>query len=159
MPSGAQAGFANELSAIFSEALKLKKTKGERPEAEYKTLCAAFESRLDQCLEQYAMLSDSDADSGPEMQGRRLLNRAKKYRGELLLFLYRDSVPGTNNLSESRIRRGVCARKAQGCHRNQAGADRYAHSCSIIANEKQHGRDALAKLRDLVNRARAPTAA
>ena len=152
-------GFASELTTILREALGLKKTKSETPECEYTVCCKSLEERLDLCLQQYAILADSDASAGPEMWGRRLVNRARKYRDELFLFLYEDAVPGTNNVSESRIRKGVCARKTQGCHRTQAGADRYAYSCSIIATEKQLDRDALTKLIGLVKQARAPNAA
>jgi hypothetical protein len=67
----------------------------------------------------------------------RLVKRLKRYRNELLTFLYNDNVPFDNNHAERIIRDGVIKRKNSYCNRSKKGMETQAILMSIFQTLKQ----------------------
>jgi hypothetical protein len=113
------------------DALELKDIKPELSNGTFIRRRAELEKRLDNLL--------ASGSSHPDVL--RLLERLWKHRDELLLFLYVESVEGTNNRAERAIRKAVLQRKVNGGHRSWAGAQTYAILLSVLVTCNLQDRD------------------
>jgi len=104
------------------DALLLKDKRSKLSERTYHRRRSELEKRLDEIL-----LSKSEQ---PDVL--RLLDRLWRHRDEVLLFLYVDTVEGTNNRVERAIRKAVLQRKVNGGHRSWLGAETYATLLSML---------------------------
>jgi hypothetical protein len=73
------------------------------------------------------------------VEAKRLVKRLRRYRQELLVFLYREGVPSDNNHAERMIRNGVVMRKNSYCNRSPEGAQTQAVLMSVFQTLKQRG--------------------
>lgn len=87
---------------------------------------------------------------------RKLQKRYRKHRQHLFVFLYRDDVPPTNNVSERALRPSVIHRKVTGGFRSQWGADAYAALASVIDTAALRGVNAFDALQSLIGKPALP---
>jgi transposase len=123
--------FLIELKELLKEALELKKKRSELSEPEYVKSREQLEERMNALL--------SYKSSNPN--AKRLQKRIRKYRKELLVFLYEEKVEGTNNRAERAIRPAVCQRKMNGGHRSWLGAHTYSVLMTILQTCRLQGLD------------------
>lgn len=128
--------WAERIQALFYRAMRLGKHRNTLPAGVYPQQVAAIEGLLDTCLHSYPNHVDS----------QRLWRRYHKHRDSLLLFLYRDDVPATNNASEQALRNSVIYRKVSGGFRTAWGAALYANAISILETARRQQLDPLATL-------------
>lgn len=128
--SPAWAAFRKKLKRLLHDALRLGKREDISPE-EYASRRARLDCRLDE------MIQDDPQDA----DGRRLVKRLAKYRGDLLTFLDHDGVPSDNNTAEREIRPAVIIRKNSLCNRSEDGADMQAVLMSVFRTLKGRGHD------------------
>jgi transposase len=72
------------------------------------------------------------------------------------VFLYRDDVSPTNNVSEQGLRPSVIHRKVSGGFRSQWGADAYAALASVIDTASLKGINAFDAIQSLVGKPSLP---
>jgi hypothetical protein len=84
--------------------------------------------------------------------GRNLLDRYRKYRDSLFVFLYRKDVPAHNNACERALRPSVIHRKVMGSFRSDWGAYAYAALTTILNTAKRNGQSAFQKLVELMSK-------
>jgi transposase len=82
--------------------------------------------------------------------GSNLLDRYRKYRNSLFIFLYRTDVPAHNNACERALRPSVIHRKVLGCFRSDWGAQAYASLATVLNTAKRNGQSAFQKLVQLM---------
>jgi transposase len=87
---------------------------------------------------------------------RKLQKRYLKHRQHLFVFLYRNDVPPTNNVSERALRPSVIHRKVTGGFRSQWGADAYAALASVIDTAALKGVNAFDALQCLIGKPALP---
>jgi transposase len=87
---------------------------------------------------------------------RKLQKRYQKHRQHLFVFLYRDDVPPTNNVSERALRPSVIHRKVTGGFRSHWGADAYAALASVIDTAALKGVNAFDALQILIGKPALP---
>ena len=80
----------------------------------------------------------------------KLQKRYLKHREHLFVFLYRDDVSPTNNVSERALRPSVIHRKVTGGFRSQWGANAYAALASVIDTAAINGLNAFDALQALL---------
>lgn len=122
--------WAYRLQSLFYQAMRLGKQRAVLTDDHYQQQVRQLEQQLDTLLAQYPDNDDS----------RRLLQRFRKHRASLLVFLYRSDVPPTNNASEQALRNSVIYRKVTGGFRTLRGAHRYAHIVSILESARRQQR-------------------
>jgi transposase len=83
-------------------------------------------------------------------EARKLQKHYIKHRDHLFVFLYRQDVPPTNNVSERALRSSVVHRKVTGGFRSQWGADAYSALASIIDTAALKGVNAFDTLQRLI---------
>jgi len=86
----------------------------------------------------------------------KLQKRYRNHRQHLFVFLYRDDVSPTNNVSERTLRPSVIHRKVTGGFRSQWGADAYAALASVIATAALKGVNAFDALQCLIGKPALP---
>ncbi len=79
--------------------------------------------------------------------GRKLRRGIEKCRDKLFVFVTRNDVPPTNNVSEQRLRPSVIFRKVTNGFRSAWGAQGYAAVCSVTATGVLRGLTAVAAIR------------
>jgi transposase len=87
---------------------------------------------------------------------RKLQKRYLKHRQHLFVFLYRNDVPPTNNVSERALRPSVIHRKVTGGFRSRWGADAYAALASVIDTAALKGVNAFDALQCLIGKPALP---
>jgi len=91
-----------------------------------------------------------------QRQAKRLLKRYLKYRHCLFVFLQRNDVSPTNNVSERNLRPSVVHRKVIGCFRSSWGARAYAALASVIDTAELKGVHAFDAIQSLVGQPALP---
>lgn len=113
---------SRKLSRWCKEALRLKKSWGELPDASYEIKASRLEDRLDEL----ARSSWDHADAN------RLCKRLVRHRAELTGFLWEEKLDGTNNAAERALRPALVMRKITGGSRSTAGAAAWMKLASLI---------------------------
>jgi transposase len=79
-------------------------------------------------------------------RGTNLLQRYRKYRDSLFVFLHRSDVPAHNNACERALRPSVIHRKVMGRFRSDWGAPGYAALATVLNTAKRQGQSTFQKL-------------
>jgi len=82
--------------------------------------------------------------------GSNLLDRYRKRRNSLFIFLHRTDVPAHNNACERALRPSVIHRKVLGSFRSDWGAQTYASLATVLNTAKRNGQSAFQKLVQLM---------
>ena len=131
--------WAQEMQALFRKAIHLRNRREKITARGYKRQVAMIEKHLEQLLKRTV--------SGI---GRNLLERYRKYRNSLFLFLRRLDVPAHNNACERALRPSVIHRKVLGSFRSDWGAQAYASLATVLNTAKRNGQSAFQKLVQLM---------
>jgi len=131
--------WAKEMQALFRKAIHLRNRQAKMTESGYQRQVQMIERRLGQLLKRTF-----------KGLGRNLLDRYRKYRNSLLVFLYRTDVPAHNNACERALRPSVIHRKVLGSFRSDWGAQAYASLTTVLNTAKQNGQSTFQKLVDLM---------
>jgi len=121
-----EGSFAGMLLKLFREAIHLKNSVDFESE-DFKTKRDIINNKLDNILKE-------DIENKDE---KRLKKRLIKYRKDLLLFLYHEKIPATNNASERALRQCVIHRKSCNGNRSIDGKNAYAVNKTIIETLKK----------------------
>lgn len=131
--------WAREMQILFRKAIHLRNRQEKTTERGYKRQVAMIKKRLEQLLKQTF-----------KGLGRNLLDRYRKYRNSLFIFLYRTDVPAHNNACERALRPSVIHRKVLGSFRSDWGAQACASLATVLNTAKQNGQSAFQKLVQLM---------
>ncbi|MEK6750711.1 MAG: IS66 family transposase [Chloroflexota bacterium] len=127
--------WAREIQALFRKAIHLRNQQEKMTERGYKRQVQMIEKRLEQLLKRTF-----------KGLGRNLLERYRKYRNSLFIFLHRTDVPAHNNACERALRPSVIHRKVLGSFRSDWGAQGYAALTTVLNTAKRNGQSAFQKL-------------
>jgi len=127
--------WAREMQSLFRKAIHLRNRQEEMTERGYKRQVAIIEVRLEYLLKRTF-----------KGLGSNLLDRYRKYRNSLFIFLHRIDVPAHNNACERALRPSVIHRKVLGSFRSDWGAQAYASLATVLNTAKRHGQSAFQKL-------------
>jgi transposase len=133
--------WARELQALFRKAIHL----GNRREGMTKGGYARQTTIIEQELERLLKRRFSGL-------GTNLLDRYRKYRTSLLVFLYHSAVPAHNNACERALRPAVIHRKVMGSFRSDWGAQAYASLATVLNTAKRNGQSGFQKLIQLMGK-------
>jgi transposase len=131
--------WARELQALFRKAIHLRNRQEKMTERGYKRQVGIIEKRLEQLLTRTF-----------KGLGRNLLERYRKHRDSLFIFLHRPDVPAHNNACERALRPSVIHRKVLGSFRSDWGAQAYAALATVLNTTKRNGQSAFQKLVQLM---------
>ena len=131
--------WAREVQALFRKAIHLRNRQEKMTERGYKRQIMLIEQRLEQLLQRTF-----------KGLGRNLLDRYRKYRNSLFIFLHRTDVPAHNNACERALRPSVIHRKVLGSFRSDWGAQAYASLATVLNTAKRNGQSAFHKLVQLM---------
>lgn len=131
--------WAREMQSLFRKAIHLRNRQEKMTATGYQRQVAIIEKRLEQLLER--------TFNG---LGRNLLDRYRKYRNSLFIFLHRLDVPAHNNACERALRPSVIHRKVLGSFRSDWGAQAYAALATVLNTAKRNGQSAFQKLVQLM---------
>ncbi len=131
--------WAREMQTLFRKAIHLRNRQEKMTAGGYTRQVTIIEIRLEQLLERTF-----------KGLGRNLLDRYRKYRNSLFIFLYRLDVPAHNNACERALRPSVIHRKVLGSFRSDWGAQAYAALATVLNTAKQNGQSAFQKLVQLM---------
>jgi transposase len=138
--------WARAMRALFRYAIHLGNQRAKMTLNQYQTEILRIEWLCDRLL----------ARSLIEPEARKLQKRYLKHREHLFVFLYRDDVSPTNNVSEQGLRPSVIHRKVSGGFRSQWGADAYAALASVIDTASLKGINAFDAIQSLVGKPSLP---
>jgi transposase len=127
--------WAREMQTLFRKAIHLRNRQEKMTAGGYKRQVAMIEVRLKQLLERTF-----------KGLGRNLLERYRKYRASLFIFLHRLDVPAHNHACERALRPPVIHRKVLGSFRSDWGARAYAALATVLNTAKRNGQSAFQKL-------------
>ncbi|MCX6058087.1 MAG: IS66 family transposase [Chloroflexi bacterium] len=131
--------WAKEMQALFRKAIHLGNRRAQMTARGYQRQVTIIEKKLDQLLKRRF--------SG---LGTNLLDRYRKRRDSLLIFLDRTDVPADNNACERALRPSVVHRKVMGSFRSDWGAQTYAPLATVLNTAKRNGENAFQKLVQLM---------
>ncbi len=131
--------WAREMQALFRKAIHLRKRQEQMTERGYQRQVQMIEQQLGQLLQRTF-----------KGLGRNLLERYRKYRHSLFIFLHRTDVPAHNNACERALRPSVIHRKVLGSFRSDWGAQAYASLATVLNTAKRNGQSAFQKLVQLM---------
>ena len=131
--------WAREMQVLFRKAIHLRNRQEKMTKRGYKRQVAIIEKRLEQLLKRIF-----------KGLGRNLLERYRKYRNSLFIFLRRADVPAHNNSCERALRPSVIHRKVLGSFRSDWGAQAYASLATVLNTAKRNGQSAFQKLVQLM---------
>ena len=131
--------WAREMQALFRKAIHLRNRREQMTEKRYAKQVAQIEKQADLLLKRTF-----------HGIGRNLLDRYRKYRGSLFVFLHRQDVPAHNNACERALRPSVIHRKVMGSFRSEWGAHAYAALTTVLNTAKRNGQSAFQKLVQLM---------
>ena len=131
--------WAREMQALFQKAIHLGNRREQMTARGYKRQVVMIEKQLEQLLKRRF--------SG---LGTNLLDRYRKRRNSLFLFLKREDVPADNNACERALRPSVIHRKVMGSFRSDWGAQTYASLATVLNTAKRNGENAFQKLVQLM---------
>lgn len=138
--------WARAMRALFRYATHLGNQRDKMTLNQYQTEILRIEWLCDRLL----------ARSLIQPEARRLQRRYLKHRDHLFVFLYRDDVSPTNNVSEQGLRPSVIHRKVSGGFRSQWGADAYAALASVIDTAALKGTNAFDAIQHLLGKPSLP---
>ena len=127
--------WAREMQPLFRKAIHLRNRQEKMTATGYKRQVAIIEKRLEQLLKRTF-----------EGLGRNLLDRYRKYRNSLFIFLHRTDVPAHNNACERALRPSVIHRKVLGSFRSDWGAQAYAALATVLNTAKRNGQKCFSKI-------------
>lgn len=133
--------WAGEMQALFRKAIRLGNRREKMTAAGYIRQTTIIEKELERLLKRRV--------SGI---GTNLLERYRKYRDSLLVFLYRRDVPAHNNACERALRPAVIHRKVMGSFRSDWGAQAYASLATVLNTAKRNGQSGFQKLIQLMGK-------
>lgn len=131
--------WAKEMQALFRKAIHLGNRRVQMTARGYQRQVTIIEKKLEQLLKRRF--------SG---LGTNLLDRYRKRRDSLLIFLNRTDVPADNNACERALRPSVVHRKVMGSFRSDWGAQTYAALATVLNTAKRNGENAFQKLVQLM---------
>jgi len=131
--------WARDMQALFRKAIHLRNRQEKMTERGYTRQVQRIERQLEKLLQ-------------PTFQGlrRNLLERYRKYRNSLFIFLHRIDVPAHNNACERALRPSVIHRKVLGSFRSDWGAQAYASLATVLNTAKCNGQSAFQRLVQLM---------
>jgi len=133
--------WAREMQALFRQAIRLGNRRA--------TLTATgYARQIDKLEKQLARLLKRRIGG----VGKNLLDRYRKYRHALFVFLDRVDVPAHNNACERALRPSVIHRKVMGSFRSDWGAQAYAALATVLNTAKRNGQSAFQKLVQLLGK-------
>ncbi len=138
--------WAQAMQALFRYAIHIGNQRNKITLNQYQTEILRIEWLCDRLL----------ARSLIQPEARKLQKRYLKHRNYLFVFLYRDDVPPTNNVSEQGLRPSTIHRKVIGCFRSQWGADAYAALASVIDTAALKGINAFDAIQCLLGKPSLP---
>lgn len=127
--------WAQDMQTLFRKAIHLEKRRARLTKEGFARQAAI----LEKCLKQLLQRTFRGV-------GANLLNRYRKYRDFLFVFLHRSDVPAHNNACERALRPSVIHRKVMGSFRSDWGAQGYAALATVLNTAKRHGQSAFQKL-------------
>ena len=127
------------MQALFRKAIHLGNRREQITARGYQRQVAILEKKLDTLLKRRF--------SG---LGTNLLDRYRKRRDSLFIFLHRTDVPADNNVCERALRPSVIHRKVMGSFRSDWGAQTYAALATVLNTAKRNGENAFQKLAQLI---------
>jgi len=131
--------WAREMQSLFRKAIHLRNRQEAMTDRGYKRQVAIIEKRLEHLLRRTF-----------KGLGSNLLDRYRKYRNSLFIFLHRMDVPAHNNACERALRPSVIHRKVLGSFRSDWGAQAYVSLASVLNTAKRNGQSAFQKLVQLM---------
>jgi transposase len=131
--------WAREMQVLFRKAVHLRNRQEKMTERGYKRQVVIIEKQLEQLLQRTF-----------KGLGKNLLDRYRKYRNLLFIFLHRTDVPAHNNACERALRPSVIHRKVLGSFRSDWGAQAYASLATVLNTAKRNGQSAFQKLVQLM---------
>jgi transposase len=131
--------WAREMQSLFRKAIHLRNRQEKMTATGYKRQVVIIEKRLQQLLKRTF-----------KGLGRNLLDRYRKYRNSLFIFLHRTDVSAHNNACERALRPSVIHRKVLGSFRSDWGAQAYASLATVLNTAKRNGQSAFLKLVQLM---------
>lgn len=134
-----QLRWAREMQALFRKAIHLGNRREQMTERGYQRQVLILRQYLERLLKRRF--------SG---LGTNLLERYRKYRHSLFVFLQRSAVPADNNACERALRPSVIHRKVMGSFRSEWGAQAYAAITTVLNTAKRRGESAFQKLASLM---------
>jgi transposase len=133
--------WASAMQTLFRKAIHLRNRQEKMTERGYKRQVAIIEASLKQLLKRTF-----------QGLGTNLLDRYRKYRNSLFVFLHRTDVPAHNNACERALRPSVIHRKVLGSFRSDWGAQAYASLATVLNTAKRNGQSAFQKLVQLMGK-------
>jgi transposase len=134
-----QLRWAREMQALFRKAIRLGNRRERMTERGYQRQVLILQKELERLLQRRF--------SG---LGTNLLERYRKYRDSLFVFLQHSDVPADNNACERALRPSVIHRKVMGSFRSEWGAQAYAALTTVLNTAKRNGESAFQKLASLM---------
>jgi transposase len=134
-----QLRWAREMQALFRKAIRLGNRREQMTERGYQRQVLILQKELERLLQRRF--------SG---LGTNLLERYRKYRDSLFVFLQHSDVPADNNACERALRPSVIHRKVMGSFRSEWGAQAYAALTTVLNTAKRNGESAFQKLASLM---------
>lgn len=131
--------WARKMHTLFRKAIHLRNRQEKMTATGYKRQVVIIEKRLEQLLKRTF-----------KGLGRNLLDRYRKYRNSLFIFLHRTDVPAHNNACERALRPSVIHRKVLGSFRSDWGAQAYASLATVLNTAKRNEQSAFQKLVQLM---------
>lgn len=131
--------WAREMQALFRKAIRLGNRRETMTKTGYQRQVTILKKQLEQLLKRRF-----------RGVGRNLLDRYRKYRNSLFVFLERKDVPADNNACERALRPAVIHRKVMGSFRSDWGAQAYASLATVLNTAKRNGQSAFQKLAQLM---------
>jgi len=131
--------WAREMQTLFRKAIHLRNRQEEMTQRGYKRQVAIIEMRLQHLLKRTF-----------KGLGSNLLDRYRKHRHSLFIFLNRTDVPAHNNACERALRPSVIHRKVLGSFHSDWGAQGYAALATVLNTAKRNGQNVFQKLVQLM---------
>jgi len=131
--------WAREMQALFRQAIRLGNRREQMTERGYQRQVLILQKELERLLKRRF-----------RGLGTNLLERYRKYRDSLFVFLQRSDVPADNNACERALRPSVIHRKVMGSFRSEWGAQAYANLTTVLNTAKRNGESAFQKLASLM---------
>lgn len=134
-----QLAWAREMQALFRKAIRLGNRRESLTDRGYQRQVLILHKHLERLLKRRF-----------HGLGTNLLQRYRKYRNSLFLFLQRSDVPADNNACERALRPSVIHRKVMGSFRSEWGPQAYAALTTVLNTAKRNGESAFQKLVQLM---------
>lgn len=131
--------WAREMQTLFRKAMHLRNHQEKMTERGYLRQVTMIKMRLEKLLQRTF-----------KGLGSNLLDRYRKRRNSLFIFLHRTDVPAHNNACERALRPSVIHRKVLGSFRSDWGAQTYASLATVLNTAKRNGQSAFQKLVQLM---------